>query len=251
MEQATTTTTTTAAGDRAAGGAATHRRGRHAAEVGPAQPVPAARRVGDRVGRRRAGRHPARRDGRARPGGCSTRRAPRRQGARTEQLRTVGDLTSQNVEALLSAGELSAVRRVLSETGAAYNLSDCRVVLSDGQVVAASNPSQITAHKLPDTWRRTRPLDDAIVDAPEGSLALHYPLRVAGRGEADLQILAPLSQAGVGPVGGADRRRRDRRRRDGRPAADLPRHAVAHPGGRLDPRGPARPRGGRDLARRS
>ena len=67
------------------------------------------------------------------------------QGARTEQLRTVGDLTSQNVEALLSAGELSAVRRVLSETGAAYNLSDCRVVLSNGQVVAASNPSQITA----------------------------------------------------------------------------------------------------------
>jgi PAS domain S-box-containing protein len=118
------------------------------------------------------------------------------QGARAEQLHTVGDLTSQNVEALLSAGELSAVRRVLSETSAAYNLSDCKIVLSNAQVVASSDASQITAHKLPEAWRRTRPLDDAIVDAPPGSLALHYPLRIAGRGEADLQILAPLSQGG-------------------------------------------------------
>ena len=134
------------------------------------------------------------------------------EGARSEQLRTVGDLTSQNVEALLSAGEVSAVRRMLSETGAAYNLSDCRVVLANGQVVAASDASQITAQKLPASWTRTRPADDSVADAPAGSVALTYPLKVAGRGEADLEIVAPLSQgggaqwealAGVGAIGAA------------------------------------------------
>src|SRR5215207_8491998 len=44
-------------------------------------------------------------------------------GARAQQVRTVGDLISQNAEILLSDNELSAVRRLLSESGAAYNLS--------------------------------------------------------------------------------------------------------------------------------
>jgi PAS domain S-box-containing protein len=132
------------------------------------------------------------------------------EGARTEQLRTVGDLTSQNVEALLSAGELPAVRRMLSETGAAYNLSNCRVVLANGQVVAAADASQITAQKLPKSWTRTRPLDDSVATAPAGSVALTYPLKVPGRGDADLEIVAPLSKegwatwealAGVGTIG--------------------------------------------------
>jgi PAS domain S-box-containing protein len=137
------------------------------------------------------------------------------QGARAQQVRTVGDLLSQNVESLLNGSDLTGVRRVISETSATYHLTDCRVVLADGEVVAASNPAKVTVQKLPETWRHARPLDEAAAAAasadPE-SLALSYPIRVGGRGDATLEIAAPVATAGrsqwealggVGSIGAA------------------------------------------------
>ncbi len=133
--------------------------------------------------------------------------------ARAEHLRTVGDLLSQNAESLLSAGELSAVRRTIAEAGASYNLTQCRIVLADGQIIAASDSSQITTHQLPETWSGRRPLDDvATTDAPDGSFAATFPINVRGRGEAALDVVAPLAEggraqweatAGVGAIGAA------------------------------------------------
>src|SRR6476646_10092274 len=48
------------------------------------------------------------------------------EGARAQQVRTVGDLLSQNVETSLTANDLAAVRRAVSEAGATYHLTDCR-----------------------------------------------------------------------------------------------------------------------------
>jgi PAS domain S-box-containing protein len=136
------------------------------------------------------------------------------QGARAQQVRTVGDLLSQNVESLLAANDLAAARRVVSEASATYNLAECRVVLADGEVVAASNPAKITLHKLPETWRHTRPVDDAVgvAAATTDFEALSLPIRVGGRGDATLEITAgiapggrPQSEAlaGVGSIGAA------------------------------------------------
>lgn len=131
------------------------------------------------------------------------------QGARAQQVRTVGDLLSQNVETLLTADDLAGARRVVSEAGVTYDLSDCRVVLSDGGVVAASNPSKITVQKLPQTWRHNRPLDDTASDAAgRDGIALSYPIRVGSRGAATVEIVAAATPVGrsqweaLGGVGG-------------------------------------------------
>ena len=133
--------------------------------------------------------------------------------ARAQQVRTAGDLISQNAEILLTSNDLSSVRRLLSESGAAYNLSQCRIVLANGQVIASSDPSQVTGQKLPETWKRSRPLDEAAApEASEDSLALSFPIRVSGRGEAELEVVASLADpstgrwdaiAGVGAIGAA------------------------------------------------
>jgi PAS domain S-box-containing protein len=135
------------------------------------------------------------------------------QGARAQQVRTVGDLLSQNVESLLTANELTAVRRAVSEASATYHLTDCRVVLGDGGVVAASNPAKITVQKLPQTWHHTRPADDAVAETSGKEMfAFSYPIRVGARGDAAVEITAaatPTGRAqwealtGVGGIGAA------------------------------------------------
>ena len=130
-------------------------------------------------------------------------------GARERQFHTVGDLLARNAEALLAANEVSALRRMVSETAATYNLSECKITLGDGQVIAASEPRQITAQKLPKSWSNTRPLDDTAV-APEGSVAMSFPIEIAGRGKARVDVMAPADTggrshweavAGVGAIG--------------------------------------------------
>src|ERR1700722_14279919 len=64
--------------------------------------------------------------------------------AREQQVEAVGNLLSAGAEALLAADDLTAVRRLVAEAGRSYNLSQCRIVLPDGQVVAAIDASQDT-----------------------------------------------------------------------------------------------------------
>ena len=130
--------------------------------------------------------------------------------ARVEQVNTVGYLLSQGAEVMLERGELSAVRRLVSEAGAKYELGQCRIVLSDGTVIASSDPNEITAPKLPATWTRTRMLDDTVAPPGDGQMAVSFRLNVQGRGDADLEIVAGVThpprtgwetQAGVGAFG--------------------------------------------------
>jgi PAS domain S-box-containing protein len=129
--------------------------------------------------------------------------------ARGEQLRAVAELMSHNAEALLSANEVSTLRRLIADAATVHKLTDCRIVLGDGQVIAASRAADITAQKLPETWR-TAKSPKTLIPAVEGSVGLSYPIRVAGRGDADLELTAPLTHgenalwealAGVGAIG--------------------------------------------------
>jgi PAS domain S-box-containing protein len=130
--------------------------------------------------------------------------------ARVDQVNTIGHLLSQSAGVMLEREELSAVRRLVAEAGSKYDLALCRIVLSDNTVIASSDPNQITAAKLPDAWTRTRMLDDAPAAPPEGQFAVSFRVVVQGRGDADLEITAPVgqlnrsgweTQAGVGVFG--------------------------------------------------
>jgi PAS domain S-box-containing protein len=130
--------------------------------------------------------------------------------ARVDQVNTIGHLLSQSAGVMLEREELSAVRRLVAETGSKYDLALCRIVLSDGTIIASSDPNQITAARLPDAWTRSRMLDDTPAPAPAGHFAVSFRVVVQGRGDADLEVTAPTghlnrsgweTQAGVGVFG--------------------------------------------------
>jgi PAS domain S-box-containing protein len=136
--------------------------------------------------------------------------------ARVDQVNTIGHLLSQSAEVMLERDEmsqrdeLSAVRRLVSDAAARYDLTQCRIILSDGTVVASSDPNQITAAKIPATWKRVRLLDDGLAPPADGNMHVSFRLTVQGRGDADLEITAPIAhpprsgwetQAGVGAFG--------------------------------------------------
>jgi signal transduction histidine kinase len=131
--------------------------------------------------------------------------------ARAEQVTAVANLLAHSVEPLLAQDELSAVRRLVAEAGHSYGLSRCRIVLPEGQVVAdADAPKTATPH-LPPTWPTIRiPPEGAAATAEPGTVDLVLPLKVAGRGSAELQVAATVShpfwtywetQTGMGTIG--------------------------------------------------
>lgn len=127
---------------------------------------------------------------------------------RTEHLGTVGSLMVQSAEAMLAANELTALRRMTTEVARTHNLSRCRVVLPDGDVVADAAPSQITLRALPPTWPGTvKEINSGKV--ADGQIQRIFSVTVPGRGNAGLEIKAPLevpgvsawsTQAGVGAI---------------------------------------------------
>ncbi len=115
------------------------------------------------------------------------------QAGREAQIRTAAVLLVQSVEPLLSANELSATRRLIADVGRFYGLTQCRVVLADGQVLAAAEPLQINVQNLPARWDRRRTADDSSAPGP-GILAVSYPINISGHGSAALEITANLTQ---------------------------------------------------------
>lgn len=129
--------------------------------------------------------------------------------ARVEQVEAVGGLLAQSAEALLAQDELTAVRRLVAETARSHNLTQCRIVLPDGQTVAAMDANQVTVQKLPESWNETK-LPPEELPKIDGMLSLRFPLKVEGRGNADLEVTAEVAQpvwafweaqTGVGVIG--------------------------------------------------
>ena len=109
--------------------------------------------------------------------------------ARQQQAQVVGSLLSQSAEPLLDSGDLTAVRRLIIDAGRNYGLSRCRIVLSEGQIIADAKPSQINVRILPKSWSA----GVAEVPAPDPSVAsLSFPLRIQGHGGARLEIAQSL-----------------------------------------------------------
>jgi signal transduction histidine kinase len=130
---------------------------------------------------------------------------------RAQRLATVGNLLAQNAESLLAANEISAVRRIVAEAANAHGLSQCRIVLPGGQVVADSIPSQITVRDLPASWPGAAS-QSALQMSGDRALAQTFPLSIAGRGSASLEIKASAgpaasfdwpTQAGIGAISAA------------------------------------------------
>jgi PAS domain S-box-containing protein len=124
--------------------------------------------------------------------------------AREHQVRTFAPVLGRTAEQMLSAGELSALRRTLVEMARDWKLSTCRIVLDEGQVIADADPKKINVVALPERWVASPPAPDEMAI---GSWS--YPVPVTGHGVARLElasapdaIAAPWeSQAGIGLIG--------------------------------------------------
>ena len=124
--------------------------------------------------------------------------------ARDQRIELIGSLLGQDAEQMLSAADLSRLRRIVIETARSWNLASCRIVVGDDRIVADADPRNINAPVLPVNWG-----DQTARRVPDAAANLHvFPVEVAGRGLARLEIVpAPLAadywqtSAGVGAVG--------------------------------------------------
>lgn len=105
--------------------------------------------------------------------------------SREAMMNVLGGSMSQSVETMLSAGELSAVRRLVTDTARSGGLEVCRVTLGDGGILADADPSKINVPVLPADW----PIGRA--DAVEGVRGIE--LNVPGKGPAML-LLSPKAE---------------------------------------------------------
>lgn len=132
---------------------------------------------------------------------------------RRQELRNAAALLTAAAGALIDADELTPVRRLVADTASHYGMTRCRIVLSDGGVIADSDPTRADAGLPP---RRGFGSHDAGPPGTEtladNTLTLVQPLPLAGRGTARLEIDAPVFgpeaavwqlQAGLGMIGGA------------------------------------------------
>jgi two-component system phosphate regulon sensor histidine kinase PhoR len=110
---------------------------------------------------------------------------------RQGHVRAVAEQLSHSAEAFLGSNDLSALRRAVVATRRENALTSVRVSLTDGRVLADSDPLKITPGELPPKFP-TGPLD-AEADAPEAKsqIAFRRPLMIPGRGAAILEVSAP------------------------------------------------------------
>ncbi len=111
----------------------------------------------------------------------------------TQQVQAAGDLLAGSIETLLSAGEVSTVRRLISDTARRHGFGRCRVVMPDGQILADADARQITLQKLPATWASSN-LDAVTLTAGPDAVTGAWPLTVEGRGAAKLELRAAVDQ---------------------------------------------------------
>jgi len=119
--------------------------------------------------------------------------------SRDQRVELIGSMLSQDAEAMLSANDLSRLRRVVVETSRTWRLASCRILLSQNQILADADPRNINVTQLPASWNGSGAVDAA---------ARVFPIDVAGRGTARLEILPAdvaadywQTSAGVGGVG--------------------------------------------------
>ena len=111
----------------------------------------------------------------------------------TQQVQSAGDLMAGSIETLLGAGEVSTVRRLVSDAARRHGFTRCRVVLPDGQILADADARQITLQKLPATWASSN-LDAVAINTAPDAVTAAWPLHVEARGTAKLEVRAAVEQ---------------------------------------------------------
>lgn len=113
------------------------------------------------------------------------------QKANVQTVRMIGSVLAKTTEALLVAGEISILRRAITGASIEHNFEYCRIVLPDGKILADSDPKQITAIRLPESWTKpSRPYAEKFND---GCVMFRFPLDVPGRGGASLEIAGSVA----------------------------------------------------------
>src|ERR1051326_8616130 len=72
--------------------------------------------------------------------------------ARREQVKMLAEVLTHSAETMLSEKETSALRWMMVEAARANELTECRIALPDGGVVADADPSKITVKELAERW---------------------------------------------------------------------------------------------------
>lgn len=110
--------------------------------------------------------------------------------ASVQHTKAIGSVLAKAAESLMSANELSALRRTVAETALEHHLRSCRIILPDGAILADANPAAITLIDLPASWQGTAPA--YAEEFSRRSMHFDYPLTIPGRGSATLRIAAGI-----------------------------------------------------------
>lgn len=110
---------------------------------------------------------------------------------RTEML---ADHLSNSIEPLLAGGELSAVRRLITEASYQQNLTECKLVLSDGRplVDADLDRPQLTVMPASLPESESAQADTRVIS---GAILVDRPVPLPGQGEATLSLVTAVPPA--------------------------------------------------------
>jgi len=111
--------------------------------------------------------------------------------ASTARVVSTSQLLADSAHAMLSAGDVAAVRRLVVESGSQAHLRTCRIELPDGSILADLDPSRITTDSLPDNWPGGDATGEVDQQVNDGVLSLTYPIQLPGRGVVTLLVEAP------------------------------------------------------------
>jgi signal transduction histidine kinase len=118
--------------------------------------------------------------------------------ASTARVVSVSQLLADSVHAMLSSGDVAAARRLIAQAGTQVHLTDCRIELPDGSVIADQDPSRNTIDTLPDTWPGGGAADEVIQQVEGGVLTMIYPIQLPGRGVVTLRVAAETGDTSEG-----------------------------------------------------
>ena len=135
------------------------------------------------------------------------------QARRQSEITGVAVTLAEAVKPFLAKDDLAPLRRLFLETREAFALSDCRLRLPDGRVIADGEPSRITAATLPARWG-TGPLDAQLSAPTSGDAFVNaaIPVLIPSRGLVTVEIAGPVSypawstsemEAGLSLIGAA------------------------------------------------
>lgn len=107
------------------------------------------------------------------------------------RVELLADNLSSSIEPLLSNGELSAVRRLVSEAGYQQHLDRCLVVLSDGQTLVDANLEKPQLTVLPANWgaEQSNTSDTLVL---QNTVQVDRVVPVRGKGEVLLTLSSTL-----------------------------------------------------------